>query len=378
MNIAHKIKEHQLKHPEIGTLSTTVYYYKGDAIFHFHLQTNSSFRFLRSQEPEGHKNTLNYQWYNRHLFQPNEQLQWQSKGKFQEFIGPWCLDFEKDRRSFHWEIPSFKLKRPTLISLYTNIEYEGRKGKIRLEIHNEESKTIDLRLKANFSPREDIQSFFSGSTQAQIKLKPHARETYIYEVEQEGEMQFKVHESEKLLQRTSVSIDFSSVKIQEEKNSPVAVQVYNAWNQKQIKRKRDYYKVSPEQEILVTINPKDKNYVPTVQDISISHHPNITIAETGRTDDKVFSYSMKFSGQGPLATKLRLLYSVKYQNAESRPQTLAFKLKPSPIGLILLGSLFILPSFLDTMVSTSDWWARILIVVLCILIPFAYDWINSY
>jgi hypothetical protein len=400
-NMPNPIQRHE-SHPEIGTLTIQVVSDKtADIITTFLLEASSPFILRHCTQPDTYETTLNYQWYHTHTFQPGEKLQWQTtcpksdSGSHQ--VGPCRLQAEKDGREITWEISAIPFNAPPRLTLQYNLHPEEQNTRLSMTIHNHSHcEARGLRLEVDLQGvlhDKNALSWCSGPTRVSFDLMPQTEsEKYVYTVSGQGVCHVCIYQEKTLLVQEFINMIHATTApaTYSKENRNVAVRVYNARNNKELKPRGGYYRVWAHQNIKVVINPikeanepskTSRDYVETVKDIEIKH-PDITISSTGKSDDREFTYHMKFLASTPLTTKQIILYTVKYEDSENRTQVLPLQLQASSWGLFLIGMLFILPNLIDIIISTyqleryKEVWLMIVVGV-CITLPFLYDRIQS-
>jgi hypothetical protein len=296
---------------------------------------------------------------------------------------------EKNDREIVWDIPQLELEIPPQISLHHDISYEEGTAKLHLSVNNQNGSALNgvyLEVTEKSSATEAASAgrspVLSGPTLLFLNLPGQTTvENIIYTIREPVLVQAKVIADKRLLAETMIVVDpqASQPHRYSKEKRIVAVGVVDH-RERPLKIKNGYYQVSANQEIKVTINSKGPEYVGTVQEIELKH-PNISVGSTGKGNDRTFSYDMKFLINNPLTTKLDVLYSVKYQDAETRTQVLPLQVKASRWGLFLIGMLFILPNVIDMLMTNyelgkhRDIWLGLLLT--CIFLPFLYDRIQS-
>lgn len=397
------------RHPEIGLLRLDAFPpspQQRDMVISFSLEATTTFRLVEYEEPERYRNNLSSQWFNVHVFRSGERLCWQSTlpspAPGLQQIGPWFLEVVKDTEEVYWDIPALNIDVPPYVSL--DIRCQGGSTEWDLQIVAKNHSAIplqDIELDIALEPEPsqiDAPLLFSGPRHMLLQLEPQeTSKTISCSTRTPGILVAKLADKggllcEKRLLLSAGESDKSQSDSGSQGNQNVAVIVEDARNGRAISPGRGYYCVSPDRELMLRINPRHSGemrkgqnslrptYVPSVKNV-ILNHPNISVGNIGKAGDREFSYTVKFLSNNPLTSKLIILYTVQYENGEERTQILAFKLKASVWGLLLVGMLFILPNLLDLIISSDLGWPKAalftLVALLCLLMPFVYDRIQS-
>ena len=351
----------------------------------FRIKADASFLIRDFLVPADFEINLDFDWYHKHLFFPGEIISWQARKiktkNDDKNKDSWGIKVElksKEILNWNWNWNGFKPKFPPCLNLIKDISIDGDEARAEISIKNEEDRALEkLVIETEVKDRAD--NFLSGPNKIITNLEPKGRsENFIYHAKLGSTLIIKAKDDENVFLLKEINLSPT-----EKENKPVAKiirkvteRLEDKLTHKQINRNNDgYYYVSPEQDLVITLNNISKEF--KIQNIKISH-PNISFIKAD-----IYEYNVRIHMSPHFTTNVFVTYEVEFEDGKIINKTLPFKIKASIHSLLLMGLLFVIPIYIemgyehDFMFLVSSL-KTIFIAVPCILAPLFYDYCRTH